>query len=134
MFIALQYFLYGVGVWLSVLLAVLLGGFHLAVEPEPHYWFVVVFGLLVGLLANLGLFLVPTAAKQGRWWKIAVALCMGPTASFLFTSSYDAVARWIAGIPLVPIATGSYVLGALAYMLGYLLLVRGCLWRLSPPE
>ncbi len=70
----LKYFLYGVGVWLSVLLAMLLGGFHIAVEPEPHYWFVVMFGFVIGLLANLGLFLVPTAAKQGMGWKIGVAL------------------------------------------------------------
>lgn len=117
---ALKYFLYCVGLGLSLLWGLLLGGFHTAVESDPSYWAAIAFGWFVALIANLGLLLVPIAVEKGIAFKLVVAVMMIPAASFFVVVSMDAVS-----LSLHPAVIGIYFIGLLAYGLGYMMLLRG---------
>jgi putative exporter of polyketide antibiotics len=117
---ALKYFLYCVGVGLSLLWGLLLGGFHMAVEPDPNYWTAVAFGCFIALIANLGLLLVPTAVEKGVAFKLMVAAGMIPTVAFLVVSGVGAVSQ-----ALHPAVTGVFFIGVFAYGLGFIMLLKG---------
>jgi len=117
---AVKYFLYCVGLGLSLLWALLLGGFHTAVEPDPSYWATIAFGGFVALIANLGLLLAPIVVKKGVWFRLVVAISMIPAASFLVVAAGDAVSQ-----ALHPAVIGIFFIGIFAYGLGYVMLLRG---------
>ncbi|CAA0113915.1 Uncharacterised protein [Halioglobus japonicus] len=97
-------------------------GFSSAAEPDEFDFLTIIFGLLLGLVSQAGLFISTT--RFGARYKLLTGALMLPFFLLLVGSNYDLVSRIVEGNPLSIVAMAAYLIGIFVYGCSYVLLYK----------
>lgn len=96
--------------------------FSMRVEPESSFIVTAIFGLVIGILSQAGLFLSTT--RFGVAYKLLTCGLMLPFTLLLLGTNYDLVSRLLEGNPLSLTPSIMYIFGITIYVYSYQQLIK----------